>query len=333
MRHLFDNDRECYLVPTRFLMFLRPAERLLALSQVIASFGSAERHLTLALIIALLVHLLVIFLVGFDLPKRVQNSPPSLEIILVHRRAPAPVKDPDYLAEVHQQGVGTTAEAVRPANPIPAASQVEPVISAPASASPSITTPSTEPRRSVVVEVRHAPPSVPKAATATPPHRETALSAPPLNTGERHNAAALVASGMEIASLAGELSPDLRSTSRRPRSKYISASTREYKYAAYMEAWRAKVERIGNLNYPTDARRRGIYGSLILDVALGADGGVRDISVVRSSGHKLLDDNAIRIVQLSAPFAPFPPDIRKDTDILHITRTWQFREGNLSSKP
>jgi protein TonB len=98
-----------------------------------------------------------------------------------------------------------------------------------------------------------------------------------------------------------------------------------------MEAWRAKVERIGNLNYPDNARHRKLYGSLILDVALDPKGEVRDISVVHSSGHKLLDDAAVRIVQISAPFAPFPPAIRNDTDILHITRTWQFREGNLSS--
>ncbi|MEJ2760202.1 MAG: energy transducer TonB [Gammaproteobacteria bacterium] len=91
-----------------------------------------------------------------------------------------------------------------------------------------------------------------------------------------------------------------------------------------MEAWRAKVERVGNLNYPQEAQRQGLSGSLILDVALNPDGSVKKIIVRRSSGYKVLDDAAIRIVKLASPFAPFPDDIRKETDILHITRTWQF---------
>jgi protein TonB len=91
-----------------------------------------------------------------------------------------------------------------------------------------------------------------------------------------------------------------------------------------MEAWRAKVERVGNLNYPDDARKRQLSGSLILDVALNPDGSVNQITVRQSSGHKILDDAADRIVRLAAPFAPFPDDIRAETDILHITRTWQF---------
>jgi protein TonB len=93
-----------------------------------------------------------------------------------------------------------------------------------------------------------------------------------------------------------------------------------------LDAWRAKVERIGNLNYPEEAKRRGIQGNLVLDVSVRADGTLGSMAVRRSSGHKLLDDAALRIVELAAPFAPFPPDIRTDTDELHITRTWKFNE-------
>ncbi len=95
-----------------------------------------------------------------------------------------------------------------------------------------------------------------------------------------------------------------------------------------MEAWRAKVERVGNLNYPDDARKKKLSGSLILDVALNSDGSVSRITVRRSSGIKVLDDAAIRIVELSSPFAPFPEQIKEETDILHITRTWQFLNNN-----
>jgi len=88
------------------------------------------------------------------------------------------------------------------------------------------------------------------------------------------------------------------------------------------------VERVGNLNYPDEAKRRKLYGNLVLHVAIRPDGSVRAINVRKSSGHKLLDDAAIRIVKLAAPFAPFPAEIRKETDILDIIRTWQFRNND-----
>ena len=95
-----------------------------------------------------------------------------------------------------------------------------------------------------------------------------------------------------------------------------------------MEAWRSKVERVGNLNYPEAARKRKLSGSLILDVALNDDGSINQITVTQSSGHKILDDAAIRIVELAAPYSPFPDNIRQDTDILHIIRTWRFSNSN-----
>ena len=113
----------------------------------------------------------------------------------------------------------------------------------------------------------------------------------------------------------------------RPR-KSVNASTREYRYAAYLEAWREKVERVGNLNYPDEARRKRLYGDLILHVSVRSDGSLEKVRVVRSSGFPVLDDAAVRIVKLASPFAPFPPEIGKDTDVLDITRTWQFTSSN-----
>jgi len=141
-------------------------------------------------------------------------------------------------------------------------------------------------------------------------------------------AAALVRRSLAMASLAAEVDQRMEAYAKRPRRKWISARTREHKYAAYMEAWRAKVERVGNLNYPDEARRRSLSGELLLDVALAADGSVSDVIVRRSSGHKVLDDAAQRIVELAAPYARFPESIRKETDILHIQRTWRFLTGN-----
>ena len=113
-----------------------------------------------------------------------------------------------------------------------------------------------------------------------------------------------------------------------PRQRHISASTQEFKYAQYMLAWVAKVERVGNLNYPEAARRNNLSGRLILDVALNPDGSIKAIEFVKSSGHDALDDAAVHIVRMAAPYAPFPADIRDETDVLHITRTWEFLPGN-----
>jgi protein TonB len=138
----------------------------------------------------------------------------------------------------------------------------------------------------------------------------------------------IIKRSMEVASLDVELQQRHQAYANRPRVKFITASTREYKYATYMEAWRSKVERIGRLNYPEEAKRRKLYGSLLLDVAINPDGSIQNITLQRSSGVKLLDEAAINIVRLAAPFAKLPDNIRKETDVLHIQRTWIFKSGN-----
>ena len=160
-----------------------------------------------------------------------------------------------------------------------------------------------------------------KVAKPKPSEKTVKKKKPPQ---KRPSAASLLAISHEIASLNAKVERNLVAKAERPKRKFISASTQEYKYAAYMEAWRAKVERVGNLNYPEQARKRKLTGALVLAVALNPDGSINDIIVRRSSGHKVLDDSAIRIVRLAAPFSPFPDAILKETDILHITRTWQF---------
>ena len=110
---------------------------------------------------------------------------------------------------------------------------------------------------------------------------------------------------------------------QRPRKKFIGARVSEYRFAQYVEDWRQKIERIGNLNYPDAAKGRH-YGSLTLSVIIKANGDLKQVEVIRSSGQTLLDDAARRIVRMSAPFAAFPESIRRDTDELDITRTWTF---------
>ena len=134
--------------------------------------------------------------------------------------------------------------------------------------------------------------------------------------------------GREIAALSAALERKLRAYAERPRRKWISARTREHEFAAYMDAWRRKVERVGNLNYPGEAARRGLSGSLLLEVALNPDGTIEAVALRRSSGERILDDAAVRIVRLAAPFAEFPERIAEEVDVLHIERTWLFHSGN-----
>ncbi len=107
----------------------------------------------------------------------------------------------------------------------------------------------------------------------------------------------------------------------------LTPGMKDYRYSQYLEDWRLKVERIGAMNYPEEARGK-FFGTLVMSVALRPDGNVDRIIVLRSSGNKMLDDAAKRIVMIAAPFAPFPPEIRKETDYLDITRTWSFTRGN-----
>ncbi|NCN89800.1 MAG: energy transducer TonB, partial [Gallionella sp.] len=134
----------------------------------------------------------------------------------------------------------------------------------------------------------------------------------------------LVQRSLEIARLEAEISRNISLYEKLPKRKRIGARTEEYRYAQYVEDWRAKVEQIGNLNYPEAARRQKVFGSLLLTVNIRADGSVESVEINKSSGQRILDAAAQKIVRLAAPYAPFPPNIRKEADILSITRTWTF---------
>ncbi|MFZ5523025.1 MAG: energy transducer TonB [Pseudomonadota bacterium] len=138
----------------------------------------------------------------------------------------------------------------------------------------------------------------------------------------------LVQRSLEIARLEAEISKNWDAYQKLPRRKFIGARTQEYRFAQYIEDWRVKVERIGNLNYPDQARRQHIYGRLQLSVSIRADGSLESMEVSRSSGQRILDAAAMRIVKLAAPYAPLPTNITKDTDILTITRTWTFTQSD-----
>jgi protein TonB len=133
---------------------------------------------------------------------------------------------------------------------------------------------------------------------------------------------------LESMRLEAQIAKDLDAYQKRPKRRFIGARAEEYRFARYVEDWRLKVERIGNLNYPEAARSQKLYGSLLLTTGIRADGSIESIVVERSSGKRVLDLAAAHIVQMGGPYSPFPPDIRRDTDILYITRTWTFAPGD-----
>ena len=143
------------------------------------------------------------------------------------------------------------------------------------------------------------------------------------------NKKSLQARALEIASLEARIDQQRQIYAKSPRIRRLtSLSTASRADAFYLNSWRRKIESIGNLNYPQEARKDKLYGSLRLMVAILADGSLKEVELLDSSGHKVLDDAAIRIVRLSAPYAPFPDELRKSTDVLEIIRTWQFKKNS-----
>jgi periplasmic protein TonB len=278
----------------------------------LAMAGFPRHPIGAAFLAAVAVHALVIFGIAFDLEEHVRYVPPMLDVTLVHSRSETPPEDPDFLAEANQEGGGNLAEQERPTAPAPAP---EPAPQPEAAAAPA--SPPPEPAEAEVVAAS-------EADTARPPPEPVLPAEPVQNTP---SAAELYSRSLEIAALTAEVEQAQRAYSQRLRSTYISANTRRHVYAAYMNAWVAKVERVGTINFPDEARRHGLYGDLMLEVALLPDGSVRSIQLLRSSGHRVLDEAAERIVELAAPFAEFPEEIRRETDVLHIVRTWRFLES------
>ena len=283
---------------------------------------TATDRLGLTLFLAVALHMIFILGLSFDLELLVfpEESPlPTMEITLVHSRSEEAPEDADYLAQANQRGGGNTPEKARPSsqnfNPLPVPKQGD--------------APNTQ--QAASPQAQQDPLPTMQMMTAEQSNRAIPELDEKMETPSRPEqitSTRLMESAKEVASLDAEIRQLKETLAKLPREKHLNANTREYKYAAYMDAWRSKVERIGNLNYPDEAKSRQIYGRLLLDVVINSDGSVKRIDLLRSSGHKILDDAAIRIVTLAAPFAPFPEHIRKDFDVLHITRTWVFENDN-----
>lgn len=272
-----------------------------------------KHHLSLALAFSLGLHAFVLFGVGFSLPdpRNLAKSLQPLQVVLVNSSSRSRPEQADALAQRNLDGGGNTEQDKQAKSPLPTTDDGKQF------------TPEQSAMRVQILEqeVKRLMTRIKSLQTIAP---EKIVQ----HQAKGSSGDDLVQRSLEIARLEAQINKEYDAYQKLPRRRFIGARTREYRFAQYVEDWRIKVERIGNLNYPEAARHKRIFGSLQLTVSIRADGSVESVEVSHSSGKSILDAAAVRIVKLAAPYSPLPPDIRRDTDILSITRTWTFTEAD-----
>ena len=276
-----------------------------------------NRLLIYALGASIAIHgtLLAIRFRPFD-PAKLPDRTPPLEVALVNAKSKAKPTKADVLAQANLDGGGNTdlpRQAKTPLPVLPNTSTKGDI----AVAAQRIDALERE-AKELMTRINSAPtaPAMPKPVEVPEPVAQPTATELAQRTLEAMRMEARVAKQIEVYQ-------------QRPKRRFIGSRAEEYRLARYVEDWRAKIERVGNLNYPEAARHLQLYGSLLLTVSIRSDGTVEGVEINRTSGHNVLDAAAVKIVEMSAPFAAFPPDIKRDIDILHITRTWMFTKGDL----
>ncbi len=302
------------LIPLDNLPF---AAKLSTLKRALLGMDDLARF-QYAVVASIVLHAIVLFGITFrppDLSKH-DSVAPTLEVVLVNSRSTTRPVQADAVAQHNLDGGGNTDLDRRASSPLPVTRNDK-----------QTTELTMESRRVQQLEVEakklltqiQSQAKVESAVTQPEAQAETKLAP---------NAADIMSKSLEIARLEAQISKDWDAYQKRPRRRFLGARTQEFRFARYIEDWRQKIERVGTLNYPEAAKNQKIYGTLQLTVSIKPDGTVENIEINRSSGQKILDEAARRIVQLAAPYAAFSADIAKDTDILSITRTWTFTRAD-----
>ena len=276
----------------------------------------ANERFGFTLFVSIALHVVLILGVGFGILEQASSST-SLEITLAHYRSQDAPQEADFLAQENQQGSGSLEDKAAPSTPVESRFSDDRI----QDVSPFMESNDIEQQRQEQV--------ITSTADALQVKDEKVIEETPEVADQPLENLTDAEFNQRLSSLQAQLAIRRQEYAKRPRRYTISsASTQKARDAIYLDNWRKKVEAVGNLNYPTEASTQGIYGNLRLLVSLRADGSVANIRALSSSGHKLLDDAAIRIVHLASPFAPFPADLRQEADILDIVRTWQFQRNN-----
>lgn len=270
--------------------------------------------------VAAALHAALILGLGFSLSEPNQLSK-TLEITLSTFKSEEKPKEADFIAQDNQQGSGTLEHKASPKTTEQAPFQDTQIRKVTPAASPPPSNPVATPKTAVATR-KPQPDRTPDTPQKNKPQPQT-QPAPVFDSSQL---------SAEIASLEAEISRDRQEYAKRPRvSRQNSAATMRDISAWYRDEWRKKVERIGNLNYPDEARRQRIYGSLRMLVIIKSNGTIDELRVLESSGRPVLDDAAMRIVRLAAPFAPFSGELAQKYDQVEIIRTWRFERGDTLS--
>ena len=265
---------------------------------------NASDRLGLTLFLALAIHAIIVFGVGFtraELPDAESLS--NLDVILANSRSLETVENPDFLAQVDQLGGGESEEKARPGAPVSANTPFD--------------------QGGLADQVRtesknNSPPL--KQIFLIGQTEELEMHIPPPQPEYRQS---------QIAQLQAEIRQMKIDYAKRPRIVTLTASTKKSVEAGYLAAWVEKIENTGNVNYPAEVRRKKLSGQLRMRVHLDATGKLLDYKITESSGSQVLDQAAKRILRLAAPFPPFPEAMKKQADHVVIIRTWSFKTNQL----
>jgi protein TonB len=273
-----------------------------------------------AMLASLLIHAFVVFGIVIRPPdlSKLDRSMQPLEVVLVNAKSSTKPVTSDLLGQHNLDGGGNTDADRRAKTPLPVTRN-----------DAQTTELSVQSRR--VEQLEEEARKLMTLAKSQAKVSETPAAQPQPNAEPSvvPSAADIMNSrNLEIQRLEAQIGKDLDAYQKRPRKHFVGGRVKEYRFARYEEDFRIKVERIGEVNYPQAARDHKIFGSLRLTVLIKSDGSVESIEVNRSSGQKILDEAAVRIVRLGEPYAAFPSDIAKDVDILGITRTWKFTRAD-----
>ena len=290
---------------------------------------TSRDRLVTTLFFAALVHGILILGITFR-PDKPKGSA-TLEVTMVQTRSVTPPDRADYIAQANQRGEGNTKELVRPESPLsmPAAVNNAGQPDAPDLADNPGRSRATGDSHGTNNEQSSDHPAAVTTTALTGSRANARAAAMPLSVEPRIMVARLLTPGDDALMPNDEGLRLPEATDAKPREAFVSVNARESRYAPYLDAWRRKVEHIGNLNFPAEIRNRRLTGSLSLEVALNSDGSIRELNLSKPSNQPLLDDSAMRIVKLAAPFAAFPESIRRDTGVLRFVYVWRFNGGKL----
>ena len=245
---------------------------------------------------------------------------PHLDVVLVNSKSSTKPVKADALAQANLDGGGNTEADRRAKTNLPKLNNAEPA--------PTVQLASRQVRRLEEEAQRLLQLSQGTHSTA-----DLTRPAPELPREARLEDPAAEQQRLRIAQLEAQIAKEWDEYQKLPRRKFIGARTEGVVYAEYVDQWRQRIEKVGTQYFPEEARRRKLYGSLVMTVHIKADGSVEKIEIDRSSGSHMLDTAARRAVDLAGPFPPFPPAVRKDWDILSISRTFSYTRTDLEVLP